>query len=1160
MAVSINIRAVDNYSRQLNDTRRSINNINTSIAQNRRAALTASEGTKNVLNASNRLLSAEKRLLTAKSASITLEKRLATEAERARQKIIRETEKAERASRKFAGALRVVQGNLVAVASTSILFGLTDLARSFVETGNEIEGAVNAFDALGESGQAVTKYLIDVARASDGITFEGLNVAVQRFRAAGASIEEATGFATGFGKQLALLNVSVADQTNFMRQLTQAYAGNNAEGDDLRTLFEVMPQLSDLSTRALGYQVQGWKTLRPAIEAAGVSVREWVALTSEIAASQGTIDTDRFVIQFERLTETFRDIQREVGQRLLPVLSQGAKTTNNFLQTFAESPGKVAAFTAGTLAASAIVVKFATGIRLALVPLNTMTVQMPLAAAASQGLSFSITSLTARLAAGAAGIKAYAAALATMSISTSAAIPIIGAFTLAAGAIAVSMRNARAEASEFDSIMAKIAGADFGRTGVRRTNIFAGVPIGEIRTEIATLRTGLENASNELSELESRFSGAARAHLGAEINQRIESLSAAIKNYTRNLDEAQSEIFSRPLNLAGRESLEQEIAKYQQSLQQNDRTLRHIYGNIANTMRVGIDEVDKIVAENPKRLRDAVDSAILKRIQTLQEAQAEIQKLIDAVNLEITTRPVAQQGDTDASNVFNQIGITALKAADRVERARDRIRNAESVGEATAAAAELTRALQRQRAIQEGQAREQAETAEEFALKRTEIRLRTARAIEGVEQTHANKILSIVSKEKRERERIEAEADRQQKARIQDAARRRRLEIQAYREILKPIVNYAKAIQNLNSVASRQRFGELVENFRAQGDSLDQAIVKANQFRSILDGLPGPAGRLSRSVGSLGDDLEFKNRQLELGTRQFAQYGLAIQATANAVSELLKPLRELDERLERTQSAVELREEEVFTAPQQGPNLDTLRQEAGEEGRKFVNRLLKRQERELDASLKRQYQQYKRFYNRVADLGIDALFGRISSVREFVTSLAEEFLRGIVRVEIAERVANARRIALEQATAAQRLNIDNALTNAKIANIQRLQQAQHAANSQIGNGGIPGASAINQTAGLLNLNIPGLSQFSNLLNSINVGNLATGGAGALSVAGLLFPNELKNLSTGIGEEISEGFSRFTDFLGSLSLEFPDGASRKITARSSQSRRGRIHAQ
>ena len=1153
MAVSINIRAVDNYSRELNQTRRSINNINQQIAQNRQNALSASSSTRNAINATNRWLSAERGLLTAKSQQITLEKRLATEAERASQKIIRETEKAERASRRFTGALRDAGGYLTAFASTSLIFGIQDLARSFIETGNRIEGAINAFDALGESGQAVTRYLIDVARVSDGITFEGINIAVQRFRAAGASIEEATGFATGFGKQLALLNVSVADQTNFMRQLTQAYAGNNAEGDDLRTLFEVMPQLSDLSTQALGYQVQGWKTLRPAIEAAGISVREWVALTSEIAASQGTIDTDRFVIQFERLTETFRDIQREVGQRLLPVLSQGANVTNRFFQSFAGDPGGFAAFGATVLGISVAIVKLSTSQSFALNLFRQYTAEMPLATAATRGLSLAKTELSVRAAAAAASIRASAAALTTMRISMSVAIPIISAFTLAAGAIAVAMRNARDEISAYDATLAKISErSNFGRAdGVIG---FSNDSVETLRANLSALRVDVERATRELAEVESRLRSVSRGGVDRETIARAEELRNIIRNRNRLIDEAQSELLTRPITAGELTGLQSQVDKFQTQSDQIEQQIQRIYGNIAGELKVGIDQVDKFIADNPRRVRDVVDSAVLNRIQTLREEQARIQELIDRLQVQIDTRPVTPQSDT-----VEPIEITALKVADRVIRERARLRNAESVSEARAAAAELERAISRQSAIQESQARKESETDEEFAVKRTEIRLRTAREIEAIEQTLASRLLSIVQKENRDRERIESEADRKRKARIQETLRRRRLEIQSYQSAAQEGQKYANTLRSLGSTASRQRFDKLVRDFQAQGDSFDEAIRKANQFRSVLDTVTGPTNRLSTVFGRLSDNLQFKNRQLELGTRQFANYSLAIQVTANALSEILKPLREFEERLERTQSAVELREQEVFTTPPQVPNLDTIRQDAAEEGRRFVNRLFARQERDLDNSLKRQYQQYQRFYNRVADLGVDALLGRISSVREFVTSLAEEFLRGIIRVEIAERVTNARKVALEQATAASRLQIDNALTNAKIANIQRVQAAQQQAASQIGNGSVPGLSAINQTAGLLNLNIPGLSQFSSLLNSINVGNLATGGAGALGVANLLFPQEFRNLSTGIGETISEGFRGFTDFIGNLSLQFDDGTSRKVTARSSRSRRGRVHA-
>lgn len=504
MAVTIDIRAIDNYSRELNVTRREIALINQRIAENRRTSLNADAAQKQVIATLVKRDRAEKAVLTAQAQRITLERRTAVEAARSYGQHIQGLNDIDEAVRNSTRTFRVLQGYLTSYAAGFASQGIIDGFLGIVDAANNLEGAVNSLDALGENGEAVAKQLIEIARAEDGITFDSLRVAVTRFRAANLSIERATNVARGFGRQLALMNVSVQENTNFFRQLTQAYAGNNAEGDDLRTLFEVLPQLSDLSTRALGQQVQGWKTLRPAIEAADVSVREWVELTAQVAAADAQIDTSRFVIQQERLTETIQDLQREIGTRLLPILSAGARETSTFIRAF--SAGGFTTFTAGTIAASAAAIRLTRSVRTATVVIQGAVAQQSLLGAAQYASAAATTVLQARVIGFVGTLKAATAAVVSYQIAWSAALPILTAVTVAIGYLAVRARNAKQEVDSFTATLGGIGDGIRFDEALGRVRTFSDFTQAELRQGINALITERERIENEIAQINESFS------------------------------------------------------------------------------------------------------------------------------------------------------------------------------------------------------------------------------------------------------------------------------------------------------------------------------------------------------------------------------------------------------------------------------------------------------------------------------------------------------------------------------------------------------------------------------------------------------------------------------------------------------------------------------
>ena len=160
-----------------------------------------------------------------------------------------------------------------------------------------------------------------------------------------------------------------------------------------------------------------------------------------------------------------------------------------------------------------------------------------------------------------------------------------------------------------------------------------------------------------------------------------------------------------------------------------------------------------------------------------------------------------------------------------------------------------------------------------------------------------------------------------------------------------------------------------------------------------------------------------------------------------------------------------------------------IRQQAGEQGRTFLNRILREEQRDIQRSIRDSARQYRQFANLVSNTFLDLATGRVQSFEQ----VASEFIRQSLRIALR---------ALVEFQLQKRL--DNTLTASKIANIQKVAAAQSAAGAG-GLGGIPGLG-----------NLPGLGRF---------GSALSGGGAALGVSALLFPQEVRNLTGGITDTI-----------------------------------------
>ena len=184
-------------------------------------------------------------------------------------------------------------------------------------------------------------------------------------------------------------------------------------------------------------------------------------------------------------------------------------------------------------------------------------------------------------------------------------------------------------------------------------------------------------------------------------------------------------------------------------------------------------------------------------------------------------------------------------------------------------------------------------------------------------------------------------------------------------------------------------------------------------------------------------------------------------------------------------------DERIAAEAQGAKTINTIRQQAGEQGRTFLNRIRRDEQRDIQRSIRDSARQYRQFANLVSNTFLDLATGRVESFQQVATAFISQSVRIIARAFIEHQI---------------RLRLDDQLTAARIANIQKVSAAQ----STIGAGGLGNLAGLGNLSGLGRL-----------------GSALGGGGAALGVSALLFPEQIKNLAGGISDTISGLLSNVT---------------------------------
>ena len=247
-----------------------------------------------------------------------------------------------------------------------------------------------------------------------------------------------------------------------------------------------------------------------------------------------------------------------------------------------------------------------------------------------------------------------------------------------------------------------------------------------------------------------------------------------------------------------------------------------------------------------------------------------------------------------------------------------------------------------------------------------------------------------------------------------------------------------------------------------------------DQLRRQIEAIPNissPDAQYGNFTSQLRQDFEETERQgqslLDV-MRQIANYAFATDLEDRIPDPIVRGAA-IDERI-----AAEARGQQTLT---------DIRQDAAEQGMQFLNRVLRSEERDTQRSIQARVRSYRQFTNQVSNTFLDLATGRARSFEQVATAFISQSVRIIARAFIEHQI---------------RLRLDDQLTAARIANIQKVSAAQ----SAVGAGGLGN-----------------LAGFGNLSGLGRLGSALGGGSLAIGAASLLFPTEIRNIAGGIADTI-----------------------------------------
>ena len=469
----------------------------------------------------------------------------------------------------------------------------------------------------------------------------------------------------------------------------------------------------------------------------------------------------------------------------------------------------------------------------------------------------------------------------------------------------------------------------------------------------------------ELQEAERNrgiFDRRGRAQLGGEIAGEQVELGRL------GLIEAGDVEFIRSLT-AEVENLTESFAAHQQIQTQLENTAARYSENQQRRFDIRRENLDEE--------EDAILAQLQLREGELQAAQEAADGVADAERekTKATEASVAAAEAATAASLTQSLALARLSAA--AEDSSEALSNIVDVNQVSGNLQDAVRASDSyynalivnarvaRDATKEGSEERRKLDVEIFELGRRQTQERNQLATEAADHNE--------QEEKRQAESAERLTD----ARIELAERARAAEVAGFTAAARSGSDYAEQLEALVTPSRRQAYIEIVESFQAQGLSLVEARRKAEPYYDLLLTIATPINAADVAFGDFTSNLV-------QGANESAS---AIGSLMNAVNALGTSIAT---RLPDARGALERaaqREADFFQQNPIGKTFDDIQGEAGEQGRRFVGRLFRRQDRDAEREAIEAQRESIQLYNDLSDATVDFTSSLIDLQEE--TNLAD---------------------------------------------------------------------------------------------------------------------------------------------------------------------------
>ena len=325
--LTVDIQSQNRARRDLLDLRQQMQDINVQLTQNASRYQRADGAQKEKLRTDRAELTLSRRRLQNSAAQVRIYQAEVREIER----LAREKQKLNRVSQFLSRTFRDLRFHVSGIFTNELLYGISNFTSEVIRIGSETETARATLRQFTDDVDGTFQRLERESQSLVNIDLTDILFSFTQLRGAGADAEESITLIRGFSKSLAELGVSSAETTRFMTQLRQSFSANAIEGDDVKSLIEVMPTFLQRASASLGVNVESWKNLQDAIDESGKTVRQfYVDLARQQDIQSAGADIDTFRAQTQLLREEWQGFQRDLSQHVIPTLTNLVKAGRAF--------------------------------------------------------------------------------------------------------------------------------------------------------------------------------------------------------------------------------------------------------------------------------------------------------------------------------------------------------------------------------------------------------------------------------------------------------------------------------------------------------------------------------------------------------------------------------------------------------------------------------------------------------------------------------------------------------------------------------------------------------------------------------------------------------------------------------------------------------------